>query len=539
MRRLVPHRSTALLAAGALAAAGLVVLTAPPAQADQVAYTSQCTNKLAPGLEIPPSETKVDIQVSPAKEKYAVGDLITVHWLWGSYSKVPISSPIEALPADSTKPVGRVAVGGAQTGEVVVEGERKNPLTPRGEELVVTDMKATLTLTAAGTVDFSPAKYSTFSLVFGIDAETECLPLTTPGVSASITVEPGQAVRPVLDAPTGEAHPGWTLGLTGSGFAPNAVPLLKLCDATGSGCLAERFKSSALVIDGAGKLSGTATLADRQLPDGDYMISVVDGVAEAQRPLTVTTYVPPGPRTVRAEPAAGPVGTTTTLTGTGWTPNAGVNIAQVDASGSAGGGTISLITDHTGAFSTPFTVSSPLTTQIRVREGLSSVKRVFIPFTLLTVAPIAQDATVTLVPGSLSMTQDGTGIDFGTATLDGEEHTLPAALNQVTVTDSRGSDLGWSLTGTMTDLTAANGQDKIPAGNLSWTPSCAAAPSSLDQAVGGTAGPLGPTAALLCGVTPDGSTTGGRFTADAQLSLRTPGFTAAGAYTGTLTLTLT
>ena len=55
----------------------------------------------------------------------------------------------------------------------------------------------------------------------------------------------------------------------------------------------------------------------------------------------------------------------------------------------------------------------------------------------------------------------------------------------------------------------------------------------------GSAGPLGSTPAALCSQAPDGAkATGGKFTADAQLTLTTPEFAAAGSYTGTLTLSL-
>jgi hypothetical protein len=145
---------------------------------------------------------------------------------------------------------------------------------------------------------------------------------------------------------------------------------------------------------------------------------------------------------------------------------------------------------------------------------------------------------VTLSPGALSITPAGHGLDFGTVTLNGEAQTVKANLGQVTVLDARGGDLGWSLTGSMTDLAAANGTDKIPAGNLSWTPSCAAAQGSLSAVDNGTPGALGATPSTLCTVAGNGATSGGKFTGDAEITLTTPRFTAAGAYTGTLTLTL-
>lgn len=151
--------------------------------------------------------------------------------------------------------------------------------------------------------------------------------------------------------------------------------------------------------------------------------------------------------------------------------------------------------------------------------------------------PGAQPAAVQLPP-TLAMAQNGGAIDFGTVALNGQAQTVNGTLNQVTVTDGRGTNLGWSLTGTMSDLLSANGTDKIPAGNIAWTPSCAAQEGSLSQVANGPSGPLGAVPTTLCSQAASEQTTGGVFTADAGMTLTTPQFTASGGYSGTLTLTL-
>lgn len=156
-------------------------------------------------------------------------------------------------------------------------------------------------------------------------------------------------------------------------------------------------------------------------------------------------------------------------------------------------------------------------------------------------AAVAELPAAAVVPGTLSMSQAGTAVDFGTATLDGSARTLEASLNQVAVTDTRDGALGWSLTGTMTDLAHADGTQRIPARNVSWAPNCVALPGSPGQVTPGAPGPLdNAVAATLCTQAPggNGAGTGGQFTADARLTLTTPQFAAAGAYTGALTLTL-
>ncbi|MGA4543045.1 hypothetical protein ACPA54_23945 [Uniformispora flossi] len=158
-------------------------------------------------------------------------------------------------------------------------------------------------------------------------------------------------------------------------------------------------------------------------------------------------------------------------------------------------------------------------------------------------APLAAGGTgpapqAVQLPSTLAMAQNGGAIDFGTVALNGQAQTVNGTLNQVTVTDGRGTNLGWSLTGTMSDLLSANGTDKIPAGNIGWTPSCAAQEGSLSQVANGPSGPLGAVPTTLCSQAASEQTTGGVFTADAGMTLTTPQFTASGGYSGTLTLTL-
>ncbi|WP_436775527.1 hypothetical protein [Yinghuangia sp. YIM S09857] len=540
LRRLMPRRSLAATATGALTVVGLVVLAAPAAEAAPIEYMSQCVNQTLPQLPIDPSLTKIEISVEPAKPTYAVGETVTVHWKWLAYSNVPLNTPVVTeIAADSTLPKGQLTLSGAQTTELDVQGERKNAATKLGDPLIITDMKGSVTLTGAGTVDFTPKQYSTWTMAFGLDSETRCLPVSPPApIGATITVEPGQVDLPEVEAPGGEVRPGAQIALAGSKFTPNATPQVSLCQADGKDCQLTRFSSNTLVIDNEGKLSGNATLAATGIADGQWVVRVTDGAKEARDTLTVKAFVP-GERTLVAEPSSGPVGTTVKLTGTNWTPNVNVNVAGLDASGSITDNVLTARTSPDGNFTLDYPIGNGTVTQIRAREGISSTKRVIIPFTVTTgPLPMGQHVDVTLAPGDLSFSQAGDGINFGSATLNGEVQTLQANLNQVTVLDARGGMLGWSLTGTMTDLVAANGTDKIPAGNVAWTPSCAATQGSLSEVANGTPSALGSSPAALCSQAPANTTTGGEFTADAQMTLTTPQFAAAGTYTGTLTLTL-
>ncbi|MGA4543038.1 hypothetical protein ACPA54_23910 [Uniformispora flossi] len=524
------------MATGVLALLGAVVFTAPGAGAAEVSWTSKCVNKLAPGLDIPPSQTQVDVTVSPVKDVYSVGDLVTVNWAWKSYSKVPAAG-LDKIPKDSTKPVGNLNLTGAQTGTVTVEGPRQNPEAPVGTDFIISDMTGTFTLTSAGTVNLAPKNYRVFTYVFGTDAETDCDPQgAAPGTVATLNVQDGQSSEATLNAPTGSVYPGSQFNLTGGNFAPNAAPQVSLCDADGSNCGTQRLAGDALAIDGAGKLTGTVTLAPG-VAEGGYVVRVVDGVREARAAITVAKYVPTEPRTAIADVTSGPLGTVVNLHGENWTGNRNLNVFGLDADGFELEGFVNVTSTPDGKFTAAFPVNSEWLKTIRVREGTDDSKSVDVPFNLAA-AGSNQGVSVNLAPGALTMAQAGDGINFGSATLNGEAQTLKANLNQVSVLDARGGNLGWSLTGSMTDLVAANGTDKIPAGNMSWAPSCAAGAGSLSTVANGTAGALGQTPATLCSVTPDGKTSGGKFTADAEITLTTPQFAAAGAYTGTLTLTL-
>jgi hypothetical protein len=428
----------AATATGALAVAGLVVLAAPAAEAAPIEYTSQCVNQTLPQMPIDPNQTKIEISVEPAKPTYTVGETVTIHWKWLAYNIVPPNTPVVTqIDADSTLPKGQLTLSGAQTTELDVQGERKNPVAKLGEPLIVTDMKGSVTLTAAGTVDFRPKQYSTWTMAFGLDSETRCLPVSPPApIGASITVEPGQVDLPEINAPEGEVRPGSEIALTGSKFTPNATPQVALCKADGTDCQATRFSSNTLAIDGEGKLSGKAKLTTN-VADGEWVVRVTDGGKEARDTLTVKAFVP-GERTLDPQPSSGPVGTTVKLTGTNWTPNVNVNVAGLDADGSIADAVLTATTSPDGNFTLDYPITSASVTQIRAREGISSTKRVIVPFTVTTgPLPMGQSVGVTLAPGDLSFSQAGTGINFGSATLDGSAKQLTAPLNQVTVTDAR------------------------------------------------------------------------------------------------------
>ncbi|MFF7245926.1 hypothetical protein ACFZBU_18690 [Embleya sp. NPDC008237] len=486
-------------------------------------------------MPIDPSRTKVDISVDPVKPTYRVGDTITVNWKWLSYGIVPPNTPIVTkVEKDSTLPKGKIGLSGAQTREMDVEGERKNPETPLGQELIVTDMKGTVTLTDAGVVNLTPLQHSTWTMAFGFDSETRCLPTTPVPVGASITVEPGEVQLPVLQAPDGDVYTGSTIALTGSRFAPNGTPQVALCAADGSGCDAAKFLTNTLAIDAQGNLTGSATLYPFGIEDGRYVVRVSDGTKEATDTLSIKAFVP-GQRVLTADRASGPVGTAVKLEGHDWVPNYELQISGVDADGNITDVPISVMTSPDGRFSVEYVIGAAEDVAIRAVAGFDD-NGMTVPFRVTDDGTLGQSITGTITPGGLTMTQAATRIDFGTTTLDGREQTMRAALNRVTVVDARGSALGWQLTGSVSDLKSDRGT--IPAANVAWTPSCAAAPGSPSTVTSGSTGPIG-SGATLCSQAPGtAGPTGGSFTADAALALTVPAFATPGTYGGTITLTL-
>ncbi|MCF2531940.1 hypothetical protein [Yinghuangia soli] len=539
LRSMVPRRAGAVAAAGALTAAGLLA-AAPGADAGTVTPVVECVLPAGQGTVTGPQ----DVAVVLDKSAVAPGGSLK-----GSVTLGPGPAVGTAGLSVRVTPSITLAMRGAATGEVTVIGEESTVQVEPGQAPPIPPFAGNFTVPAAaaagGGIEFTVVKVVTDAQPASGGPRLPTVCTVKSGGDAAVAkvgVESPASGPATLAAPADAVRPGGTFTLTGAKFTPSAAPQISLCDAAGANCGAGRFTANTLAIDGQGNLSGSATLAAAGVPDGTYKVKVAGGEKQAQASLKVKAPAPAGPRTVELDRPGGPVGTTVAVTGRNWTPNGSVTVVQTGADGRDGPHTILAATDAAGSFATPYTVTDPATAKIRVREGISDSAAVSVPFALAAApgpAPGGEAAIVPAAPGTLSMSQAGSGIGFGTATLDGEEQSLKAALNRITVVDTRGGSLGWSLTGTMTDLAAENGRDKIAAGSIGWAPACVAAAGSLSAVSPGAAGPLGSTPATLCSQAGSAAgPTGGQFAADAELTLTTPRFAAAGAYAGTLTLTL-
>ncbi|MGW0434758.1 HtaA domain-containing protein [Micromonospora sp. NPDC003197] len=168
----------------------------------------------------------------------------------------------------------------------------------------------------------------------------------------------------------------------------------------------------------------------------------------------------------------------------------------------------------------------------------------FTPVTFQGTAPggvgsAEQEITTTVQGGPLTLTVAGSSVALP---LVANGEITSGALPQATVADLRGTNAGWSLVGQVENFTSVGG-GVIAADNLGWVPSASFVTDPLVGSSGvvtpgATANPgtgLG-SARALC--TSAAGASAGQFACGAQLNLGVPASAPAGDYTATLTLTL-
>ncbi|MEV6106572.1 WxL domain-containing protein [Streptomyces sp. NPDC051940] len=530
------RRWAAALAGGTLLLA-LTGAAAPEyAVAGTVTATVHCVLPAGQGEATGPQDMTVELTPAVVEPGGQVHARVTL-------GPSPATSGFD-LPQVPTTPSIDLAMSGGATGTVTVTGPTVPVDIVAGEHIVIPPYEGDFFVPAdaSGEIAFAPVRTLTRTLVIGNNFETPCTVTSGGGTVATVTAQGTGGEQATLAAPTAPVKPNTAVPLSGTRWTPGGTPAAALCKADGSGCDAAKLKSPALAIDAAGSLSGTVTLQEAtRVPDGSYLIRVNDGTKEATAPLTVTQFVPTGPRAISISPARGPVGTVVRVTGTNYLQDRWIVAEGVDAAGVPLGTGVFVKSTPDGAFALDFTVFADTIAGIRVKEGNNSDTTLTKPFT---VAPEGggggtadQTVNVTVETGPLSMEQAGDSVDFGTVDLDAADRSLQARLNRVTVTDARGVDTGWSLTGTLTpfDNGAAG---SIPANAVTWTPACAAQTGSLGTPQAGTPTPLGSTAATLCQVAPGGTSSLGIYDVDAGLGLQVPMVVQPGRYTALLTLTL-
>ncbi|WNE97005.1 hypothetical protein PS467_17540 [Streptomyces luomodiensis] len=177
MRRRVSAAAVALLLGG-----GGVLLGAGTAQGAEVSYQTECIPPAISGL--PPVEGTTTVAVT-APETAKVGDEVEV--VWKTVKAASTNPPILDLEANTVLPTGTITVGGAQTGELSLEGPRENPAIPKGAEMKLSDMKGKLKLTKAGEVTLTPGAYN-INVSKPLSTDTKCSAKEAVKAAATIKV---------------------------------------------------------------------------------------------------------------------------------------------------------------------------------------------------------------------------------------------------------------------------------------------------------------------------------------------------------------
>ncbi|MDX3230803.1 hypothetical protein [Streptomyces sp. ME19-01-6] len=170
-------------AAAALLLGGAgVLMGAGTARAAEVSYATECLPPPISGLPPVEGTTTVEVQ-APATAK--VGDEVEV--VWKTVQAASKNPPILDIEENTVKPTGTLTVGGAQTGELAMEGPRENPAIPKDSPMKLADMKGKLKLTQAGEVTLTPGAYN-INVSKPLSTDTKCSAKETVKAAATIKV---------------------------------------------------------------------------------------------------------------------------------------------------------------------------------------------------------------------------------------------------------------------------------------------------------------------------------------------------------------
>ncbi|MYW02121.1 hypothetical protein GT354_28375, partial [Streptomyces sp. SID3343] len=184
------------------------------------------------------------------------------------------------------------------------------------------------------------------------------------------------------------------------------------------------------------------------------------------------------------------------------------------------------------------TPAPPATTPPSEAPGTDAATPPGAPPAQLPPAPPESSSPIDPLAGPLFMRQEHAGVTMPQFQPAADPQRLNGRLNPITIQDHRGSTLGWTLTGQLSDF-VGDGGEIVPARRLSWTPTCATLEGPQGTVGSGLPGPVGGGAELLCRQNPSaGGGTTGSFEAGAGLSLDLPGGSRSDGYTGNLTLSL-
>jgi hypothetical protein len=423
------------------------------------------------------------------------------------------------------------------------------------------------------------------ALVLGALGVAAGLALTTGGVAfAGVGAQPGDLELltgtggTVITSGALTSTPSWaTTTACPTGFqASAAITEFTLTGTAGS--LISATISSGLTAPFAGLFDGTmgallntppvsisaTSPGTAEFVVGCYSAAGLGGTVSQEQSLFITVAAGATTFTASSTPPA-QTATTTTLTATpanpvasGATVNLSASVTAADSTTPAGtvqfeeNGTDigTAVAVNTGGTAAPATTSftAPTTTS-SVSESLTAVFTPTSvayasstgPYTLnvvnssvQTAGAIPVDVTVPAT-GTLSVTVSTTAISLTTS-----GSTATGTLNTVSVSDTRNTLLGWSVSGQDTAFTGSGSAAgaSIPGDDMGWAPTC---PTLATGAVcgatvaAGTSPGLADAAQVLASAVPGGGT--GSSSLSAALTLNIPTTALAGPYTSTLTIT--
>ncbi|MDP9814761.1 WxL domain-containing protein [Spirilliplanes yamanashiensis] len=373
------------------------------------------------------------------------------------------------------------------------------------------------------------------------------------GATVLAVAAPAHAADPRPDNPKGATvaiaastvAPGGTLAFTGTGFV-NA-------DGTGSNVVVKVDDGQVRKADGGdifaevkaadttGAVSGTVTLPAGVTGAGHWL-RMLTGAPDEVRSLHTALFAVEAPKVAAVTLAGSTVeaGGTLAASGVNFPPAATVTVKLDRAA------TLTTFTSGAdGSFAdrgiaVPASAAAgPHTLNFLAAGGVS----VAVPFTVAAApdpdAPTAAVTITTSVPdtGALAIKVGATTVALSTPQVTPELDALVAtgALPTVTVSDLRGVDAGWTVSGQIGDFTGAAGT--IDGRFLGWTPKVLTTATGQTVAAGGAV----PAGTGLKAAAPLATAAAGKgrgtATLGADLQLRLPTTTLPGSYTATLTLT--
>ncbi|MBF9073278.1 hypothetical protein I2501_35225 [Streptacidiphilus sp. NEAU-YB345] len=182
-----------------------VIVGAPSASAADDSFATTCNPPIGGAVH---GTTVVAISSSNASP--SVGDTVNITW---HFVQAASQNPgYVDLAANSVLPTGDLSVGGAQSSTLAMTGTRTNPPIPKNSPMVLSDMTATIKLTSAGSVTFTPKDYN----VNVMSTNTSCTPDATPSPGLTLQVGSGGGTTGGTSGGTSGGTTGGTGGTGGT-----------------------------------------------------------------------------------------------------------------------------------------------------------------------------------------------------------------------------------------------------------------------------------------------------------------------------------